>query len=195
VDGLRKRVQVRAAVRVHDALRTSGRPARVVDTDRVVLRLKPVLRLAVFGGSQELLVVAALAADENALDRSAGDEVSERFVDHERARTAVAQDVGDLVGGQPGVDRHQHSARRGHAVVRLEQLGRVRRQEGDPVASLDPALLKSDGKTPGALAQLAPGQATVAVDDGHTCRKGSRTALEKRNRRESGQMDALRHSR
>src|SRR5439155_17183483 len=127
MDGLGERVQVRAPVGVHNALRTTGRPARVVDADRVVLRLKAILWLAVAGRSQELLVVAALAADEDALDRTAVDEVSERFVYHERARAGVTEDVGDLVRGQPGVDHPQNSPCRGDAVVRHEQRGRGRR--------------------------------------------------------------------
>ena len=43
---LGQRVQVGAAMRVHDALRPPGGTARVVDRDRVVLGLEPVLGLA-----------------------------------------------------------------------------------------------------------------------------------------------------
>ena len=129
---LGERVQVGAAVRVHDALRPAGRAARVVDRDRVVLGLEPVLGLAVRRAGEELLVAAA---EQRGRARPARprDEVLERRVDDEQPGARVVEDVADLVRHQPRVDRDQHGARRGHAEVRLEQLGRVRREERDAV--------------------------------------------------------------
>src|SRR4051812_16632688 len=66
---LGERVQRRAAMREHDAFRPPRRAARVVDADRVVFALEPVVGLAGAGGLEERLVVSALAAKEHAFDR------------------------------------------------------------------------------------------------------------------------------
>src|SRR5258705_3947085 len=61
-----ERVQRRAAMGEHHALRPPRRAARVVDADRVVFALEAILWLAVAGGLEERLVVSALAANEHA---------------------------------------------------------------------------------------------------------------------------------
>src|SRR5260370_27511863 len=52
--------------------------------------------------------------------------------DHGRPR--VLDDVGEVIGGQPVVYRHQHRADLGHGVKRLELLVDVRGDVGDSVA-------------------------------------------------------------
>ncbi len=139
-------------MRVHDALRPPGRAAGVVDGDRVVLRLEPVLGLAVARSREERFVCAAVADEENALDRGVVDEVGQRRVYDEHSRPGMPEDVADLVAGQPGVDRDQHGACSRDAVMRLEQLRRVERQEGDAITFLDAAVLESDGQPASPLA-------------------------------------------
>ena len=132
---LGERVQVRAAVRVHHALRPAGRAARVVDRDRVVLRLEPVLGLAVRRAGEELLVVAAspqtrtrsTAAPSGTRCASDGSTTSE-------PRARVLEDVADLVRHQPRVDRDQHARpATGTPKCASSSSVAVRRQERDPV--------------------------------------------------------------
>ena len=191
---LRERVQGRAAVRVHHALRPPGRAARVVDADRVVLALEPILGLTVAGGFEERLVVAAGPADEHALDRGVLDEVAQRLVDDEDARAGVLEDVGDLVGHEPRVDRDEHGAGAWHAEVRLEQLVDVRREERDPVAARDPALLERDGEPPHPLAHFRPGEAALAVDDGGPAGEDECGPLEECERRQPRVRDVVDHA-
>ena len=166
VHDLRERVQGRAAVREHDALRAAGGAARVVDADRVVLALEPVLGLAVAGRLEKRLVVAAGPADEDALDSGVLAEVAQRLVDDEEPRAGVVEDVRDLLGHQPRVDRDEHGAGSRHAEVRLEQLVNVRGEERDAVAVRDPALLERDREPPYPLAHFRPRETPLTVDGG-----------------------------
>jgi hypothetical protein len=77
----------------------------------------------------------------------------------------VLEDVADLLRHQPRVDRDQHRAGPGDAVVRLQQLVPVRREEGDAIVPLDPPRLERTRQQAGTLAQLDPGQVAVSVDD------------------------------
>jgi enoyl-CoA hydratase/carnithine racemase len=73
--------------------------------------------------------------------------------------------------------------------VRIEQRGHVRGEERDPVAALDPVLLKREGEPPRPLAEFRPGQPRLAVDDRRALGKGERTALEERERGQTAQVD------
>ena len=165
---LGERVQVRAAVRVHDALRPAGRPARVVDRDRVVLGHEPVLGLAV-AGAPARNASYSVADHEHALDRRRPrHEVRERRVDDEQRARRSARGCSR---SRPAISRvliaTSTAPAAGHAEVRLEQLGRVRREERDPVALLDPAPAGAPtASRRDALAKLRPGQPPLTVDDG-----------------------------
>jgi hypothetical protein len=65
----------------------------------------------------------------------------------------------------------------------------VRGQKRDPVAVLDPVRLERAGEPTRTLLELRPGQPTVAVDDRDPVRKRRGRALEKRKRRQRGEMD------
>jgi hypothetical protein len=169
--------------------RPAGRAARVVDRDRVVLGLEPVLGLSVAGAREELLV--ALADDQHPLDRRAFDEMRKRRVDDDDAGARMLEDLRDLVGEQPRVDRDQDGARRGDAEVRLEQLGRVERQEGDAIARLDSRVLKRHREPPRPLAQLGPRELPILVDDGDRVREHGRRPLQEGKRGQRRQVHLL----
>ena len=57
-------------------------------------------------------------------------------------RAAVVDDICEVFGGQPVVDRHQHRADLRHGVERFELSVRVRRDIGHPVAGRDIQLLQ-----------------------------------------------------
>jgi hypothetical protein len=192
----RERVQVRAAVRVHHAFRSSGRAARVVDRDRVELVFEPPFGLGVAGAVDELVVVAvaALATDEHALDRRVRHEVTQRLVHDEHPRAGVPEDVVDLLGMQPGVDRDEHAACPGQAKVRLEKLGHIRRQEGDALAMPQPPLLERKREAPRALSRLRPCEATLTVDNRHTIAVDIRRPFEERDRRQLRDVDLIAHA-
>ena len=136
---LGERVQVGAAVRVHDALRAARRAAGVVDADGVVLGDKPRLGVALGGRGEQLLV---LVAGEDRAHAGALGQVREGGVGDQQRGAGVPEDVGDLVRHQPRVDGDQHPARPGHAEVRLQDLGRVRAEHRDPIAVADALLLE-----------------------------------------------------
>ena len=110
--------------------------------------------------------------------------MAQRLVDDEDPRAGVLEDVGDLLGHEPGVDRDEHGAGARHAEVRLEQLVDVRGEERDPVAVRDPALLERDREPPHPLAHLRPREPTLAVDDGRPAGEGERSPLEEGERRQ-----------
>ena len=189
VHDLGERVQGGAAVGEHDPLRPPGRPARVVDADRVVLADEPVLGLAVAGARQKFLVVAAVPADQHALDLRRLDEVAQRLVDDEQPRAGVGEDVRDLLRHQPGVDRDEHRAGTRHAEVGFEELVDVGGEERDAIAVRDPALLERNREPPRSLACLRPRQAALSVDDGGSVGECERGPLEERDRRQRRMRD------
>jgi enoyl-CoA hydratase/carnithine racemase len=73
--------------------------------------------------------------------------------------------------------------------VSLEQLGRVEGQVRDAVAGLDPCGLQPGRELPHSLGELAPGQATVGVDDRDTLGEDGRRTVQERERRELGEVD------
>ncbi len=103
----------------------------------------------------------------------------------------MAHDVSDLVRQQPRVDRDQHATGARDAEVGLEQLRHVRSEEGDTVAAPDPVPLQRDREPTRALAQLAPRQPPLAVDDADPVREGGRRPLEERDGRQPRQVELL----
>jgi len=94
------------------------------------------------------------------------DAVGELVVDDQDARRAVAHDVLDLRRAEARVDGDEDGAGRGHAVVRLEDRGHVRAQDGHAVAALDAFGLQAGREPTDALRELAVRAAHVAVHDG-----------------------------
>ena len=137
-----ERMQIGAAVGVHDPLGPAGGAARVVDREQrgLVGRRRDRDRL---GARQPLVVVGALLGaraghdHERRLgqrDHGLGDGGREARVRNEHAGAAVLEDVGELRRADADVDRHEHRARRGHREVQLEHLGDVGQEDRHPVA-------------------------------------------------------------
>jgi hypothetical protein len=70
----------------------------------------------------------------------------------------VLDDVGDLVGSQPEVHRHQHPPGPGDAEERREQPGAVVTHDRDPVADADAELVELGGLPAGQRADLGVGE-------------------------------------
>ena len=153
----RERVQVGAAVGVHDALGPAGRAARVVDADRVVLarpagpRARPPRAARGTPRSRRRLRTTRTRSTAASSTRWRSDSCHD-----EDPRAGVLEDVGDLLRHEPGVDRDEHGPGARHAEVRFEQLVDVRGEKRDPVAVRDPALLERHREPPHPLPQLAP---------------------------------------
>src|SRR6266852_3766393 len=77
----------------------------------------------------------------------------------------VLDDIGEVIGGQPVVDRHQHRADLGHGVKRLELLVDVRGDVCDSVALANAHPLERGGPAVAAVEELLVGKPEVAVDD------------------------------
>src|SRR2546430_1832407 len=96
----------------HRALRPPGRARRVVDRDRLVLVLEPRLtRLGRARGQEILVRIAGRAGVVHAHHARARevqrlDEPVKLVIDEDELRARVLEDVADLVGVQPRVDRH-----------------------------------------------------------------------------------------
>ena len=158
LDHLAERVQVRAAVRVDDALRAAGRARGVVDRDRLLLVAQQRRHARRVARGDQRLVLVTQPHDLDAGGRL-GRQRLELGVDEQHARSGVLEDVADLRGAQPHVDRHEHAAGRRHRVVELEQLGHVRAQRGHAIVALQPARAQRRGEPVHALAQLGVGAA------------------------------------
>ena len=125
LDHLAERVQVRPAVRVDNALRTSRRARRVVDRDRLLLVAQQRGNARRVAGGDQPLVLVTQPHDLEALPALAQQRL-ELAVDEQHPGSGVLEDVADLFGAQPHVDRHEHATGRRHGVVELQQLGHVR---------------------------------------------------------------------
>ncbi len=92
--------------------------------------------------------------------------------------------------GQARVDGDQHAARERHGVVRLEHRRRVRREHGDAIAVLQPAVAQRVREPVAALLERAVGEPpAVLVRDRHARRMQIRGALQKRDRRQLAAVD------
>ena len=163
-DDLGERVQVRAAVRVDDALGRPRRARRVVDRDRLLLVLEPARGPLGRARGEELLVGVvrpAAVVDAHDVQRAQVERRElrrQRVVDEQRARARVAQDEVDLSGSEARVDGDQHAAGERHGVVRLEHGRGVGREHGDAIAMRHPARAQRVGEPVAALLELPVGQ-------------------------------------
>ncbi len=122
------------------------------------------------------------------------DQRLEVLVEEHDLRTGMAEDVGDLLGREPDVDRVQDRAGLEHAVVGLEQLVGVVGDEADSVARLDTQFDQRVRQAMGSLAELAVREATVTVDDADSLavvRLGPVTELENRKGNEHRRPPAM----
>ncbi len=168
--GHRERLQVGAAVGVHDALGTTGRAAGVVERQQrqLVLHRHPQRR----GTGQQGLVLVLGSPDDHQPDVAAelGEqgpgEVDEVLVDQEDPGAGVADDVGQLSGAQPGVERVEHRPGPRHPEVRLQGEPGVGRQHRDPVPRLHAEAGQRAGQALAPLGELLVGPADRAVHQG-----------------------------
>ena len=161
----RQRVEVRAAVVVHHPLGTPGGARGVVDGDDVVLVLQPGLDLVLAALGEERLEIGREVDAAHRLGHLA-EQVGQLRRVEDPARPGVLDDVGDVAGGQPGVDRDQDTAGLGHGEVGEQQRLAVQREEGDPVAAAQPAPAKRRGEAARARPPVAVGVPALAVDGG-----------------------------
>ena len=172
-------VDVGVAVGDHHALGAGGGAGGVVDAEQVGLVQ---LRIGGRGGrvaADPVLVVGPAGRDlrvavgngEVVLDGGDGGadwvyEVGELGVDHHHAGFGVLEDVLEVGGDQAVVDRDDHGADRGGGVEGLEELVAVGRDDRHAVALADAHRGERVGLLVDPLAELPPGEAPVAVDDG-----------------------------
>ena len=150
-------------VRVEDALRVAGRPARVAEAGGLALvQLGPVeARLL---GGQQLLVAQhvrqrariAVAVHDEVLDvlelvRQRREQRDQRVVDDDHLVARVVDDVDELLREQPDVQRVQHGAHVRHREVHLEVLLRVPHERRDAVLGLHAELRQRRGELVGPL--------------------------------------------
>ncbi len=155
---LRQRVDGDRAVRVDDALRAAGRPARVAHRGREPLVDVALLELVCARGRQQLLVVDRAVGRRSVAD---GDHVleadtvlerlgqrPEHLVDEQDAVAGVLGDVGEVVGVEAKVERVRDHPAGGEPEVRLEVLVVVPAERPDAVAVAQPELLAQRDREP-----------------------------------------------
>ena len=94
---------------------------------------------------REELVVGLGADHEAVLGGDAGERVVELGVDEQHRRARVLDDVADLVGVEPEVDRHEHAPPPAHAEEGREQAGRVLRDDRHPLTLRDAEPVEARG--------------------------------------------------
>ena len=89
----------------------------------------------------------------------------EALLDQHGLGAAAADDVGGLLGLEPGVDRNEHTARGEQPERRDDPLRGVRRPDGDPVALVDAEFGECACGAPDPVDDLGEGEAQRTVDD------------------------------
>ena len=148
------RVEPAVPVGELDALGASRRAAGVVDARGGVLVGLPPDRLGAVGGRAE----QGLVGDAVQHDAVLGGHVPERLVGlgvHEQdGRARVLDDVADLLGVQPVVDRDQHPAVTADPEVGDLEARGVGADDRDPLALAHPEVVQGDGHPARAALQL-----------------------------------------
>ncbi len=193
MEDLGERVQVRAAMRVHHALRLTGRAARVVDRDRVVFARDRVGQ-RVGGRCRKRrfeLGFGAVAADAEPPDRRCDPGKKRRelgVVDDDR-RAAVPDDVRDLACDQAHVQRAKDAARERDREVRFEERRLVLRQDRDARSVAHACGQQHVGEAVRPLEQFWIRSADRAVDDGDLFTINRRRALQEIDRAQAAEVD------
>ena len=192
--------QRRAAVMAHDAFGIAGGARRVIERDRVpfVARHRPrEMRIA---AGHEVFVVdcaferAALRKLGIVIDHEQRLGLRERErglrglgefeIDDEDFRLGMIEHEGDRCRIEPRVERVQHAARHGYAMMGFEHRRCVGEQDRDGVAAADPLVRQRRGQPARPRVELGIGDAALAVDDGDDIGMRGRGARKKAQRRQ-----------
>ena len=203
-DAVAERVQVGAPVVIDDALGVARGAGGVVERDRLPLVLGPapvVVRVAV--GQQRLVFdaaeqVAAFLGRIVDIDdqrrcvgprERVGNHGRERAVGEQHLGLGVVEDEAERGGIQPVVERVEHGATHGNAVVRLQHRRRVGGHDGDRIAGADAALRQRRSKAPAARVEFGVARSTAAVNPGRPLGEYRSGAAQEGER---GQRDVVR---
>ena len=172
-------VQPGGAVRVHDALGVAGGAARVAHGRGGALVEHGPVEAGLLGGQQPLVGEGlpegrgvALAGHDDGLDGlqlvlDGGQQRDQRGVHDDEAVLGVVDDVGQLIGGEPDVERVQDRPHGGDGEVGLEVALVVPGEGADPVPRLDPQAGEGGGQLLGPGRHLGEGgRAVPALLDG-----------------------------
>ena len=151
----RRGVDPDVPVRQLDALRAGRRARRVVD--RGGRRLVGFPR-SWFHPEAEQDVVGLRSDDPAVLARHARQRIVELRVDEEDASAAVTDDVADLLGDEPEVDRDEDAARPRDAEQRCDQSSGVVADDRDPLADADAELVEAGGDRSRPFGDLGVGE-------------------------------------
>ena len=102
------------------------------------------------------LGAAEVVAHDDFADRGPFDVVLELGVDQQHRRARMLDDVRDLVGLEPEVDRHHDAAEAADTEERHEETGGVGRHDRHPLAPPDTQPVEAGRLGPSALVDLAP---------------------------------------
>ena len=199
-DDVRHRQQIRAAMMIDDAFGVARGAGRIVQRNGVpfVVRHQPgevgvalaqkilVFEIAEpFAGTGEFRIVIVdhqrlgLAGRERVFDH-----LGKFAVGDQHLGLAVVERERDDGGVEPGVDRVEHGAGHGHAVVRFQHRRHIGQHHRHRIAALDAALDERRGKFFRAREKLAIGPGALAVDDRGLVRIDRGGARQERQRRQ-----------
>ncbi len=179
----RQRLQVGTAVVVHDALGTARSPARVIDREQVPLVGGYVLDGRITVGERLVFRPLANRADLRARSRDGCcGEIGEIGVAEQEAGARVADDVAQLVSGEPHVEGDEHGAGERHGVVRLEQDMRVGREDRHPLSRANAGLHQAAGETARPIPELGIGELQWPVHEGSPVGVDQRRPAQERDR-------------
>ena len=180
-DDLAERVEVGATVGVHDALGSPGGPRGVVDgDDRVLVVDGPGHRLRRrelegllerFGLRPEAgrvrLGAVGIGGDQDQLQllgHLVAQSRQQVRVRDEHPDSGMLDDVRDLRGREPGVERDHGTPGQWDSELREQRLGRVRCENADPVTARDATHLQQRGQSRGPFGEFGVGLPPWAVD-------------------------------
>ena len=172
-----ERVEVARPVRVHHALGVARGAARVAHGGGLVLvpyveaRRRRLAEQALVVVHRDPVGVAgdlalAVVHDHQVLDGVEGrqerpQQRCQRPVDEDHLVLGVVDDVGQLLGEEPDVERVQHPVAAGGGEVELEVTGRVPGEGGHPAALADAEHVEHAAEPPGAVGPLPVGDAVA----------------------------------
>ena len=163
LDELRERRRALGAVRARDALRLAGRARGVEHQRRLELARPRGLRRAVSGRERR---ARRRVGDRD--QRSAGDGLGglgRSTLDRQDASSAVVHAVGQLVGPQAPVERHEDRAEPLRRPVEDGGLDAVLEHRGNAISGSDAQLMQAARRAARALEQFGVGRPLLAVDD------------------------------
>ena len=196
-DDVAERVQIGAAIVIHDTFRIAGGAGGVVQRDRVPFVGRILPRIGGIAGVQERLVghlpqqraaggLGVVDVDHQRLlvqqRQRPLDRRRELAVGDQNAGAAMAQHEGDRLGIEPGVERVQHRAQHGNAEMRLVDRRHVGRHHRNGIAAADPAPRQRRSQPTATVIGLPPAVTHRAMHHGKTIRIHRRGTLQERHR-------------